>query len=223
MHGNQDWALLNLFLVEAEADFWPEMQSLQWRVANQICVCNHVRLFTKNIVNIKILNYILSFIVIILSSLWLFVFLSGSLWSNVWRVSSRKSHCLCLNSKVALTHSHSATKVRYNCKDIFTKRVLHFCLWLGVGLSAGSTFNWAGSSFFRRHSIEWWRKMQSNSYALQIPVGGVLLKPSATKRVRQVIMFEALTGFSHLHPPLGKPVYTKTDEFPENFRKGGGG
>ena len=22
---------------------------------------------------------------------------------------------------------------------------------------------------------------------------------------------------------LGKPVYTKTDEFPENFRKGGGG
>ena len=43
--------------------------------------------------------------------LFFFLFVQTSLWPNVWRVSSVKSHSLCQNSKVAL--SDSLTKVRY--------------------------------------------------------------------------------------------------------------
>ena len=39
------------------------------------------------------------------------LFLCLFVWSNVWQVSSLKSHSLCQNSKVALTHW--LTKVRY--------------------------------------------------------------------------------------------------------------
>ena len=36
---------------------------------------------------------------------FLFFFVWTSCWSNVWRVSSLKSHSLCQNSKVAVSHS----------------------------------------------------------------------------------------------------------------------
>ena len=64
----------------------------------------------------------LSFCIFVFMALCLFVFLSfsilsfclfvwTSLWSNVWRVSSLKSHSFCRNSKVTLNHWLS--KVRY--------------------------------------------------------------------------------------------------------------
>ena len=50
------------------------------------------------------------FVFFVFLSFHLFVFLS--LWSNVWRVSSLKSHSLCQNSKVALTYLLSKGRYR---------------------------------------------------------------------------------------------------------------
>ena len=84
------------------------------RLGGQLLQVSHqTKSFHKNIARVRNGPVFFVFLCFCVSCFCLFVWIS--LWSNVWRVWSLKSHCLCQNSKVAVSDSltHSLTKIRY--------------------------------------------------------------------------------------------------------------
>ena len=87
-------------------DLWEKVYPFMW-MAEQLKNIASV----QNCPDVTILNYLFGLFLFSFFFLSLSLFVWTSIWSNVWRVLSVKSHYLCHNSKVALTQW--VTKVRY--------------------------------------------------------------------------------------------------------------